>query len=45
LKLRRLAGPVGLRFDARGYTLPDLLSQTLNIFEVSAGVTFSFGGN
>jgi len=42
LKLVRLAGPVGLRFDVRGYTLPDALDQRLNILEVSGGIMFSF---
>jgi len=42
LKLIRLAGPVGLRFDVRGYTLPDVFSQRLNILEVSGGIMFSF---
>jgi len=42
LKLTRLAGPVGLRFDVRGYTLPDVFSQKMNILEVSGGIMFSF---
>jgi hypothetical protein len=42
LKLTRLAGPMGLRFDVRGYTLPDVFSQRLNILEVSGGIMFSF---
>ena len=42
LKLTKLAGPVGLRFDVRGYTLPDVISQRLNILEVSCGIMFSF---
>ena len=36
------AGPVGARIDARGYTIPSIQDQTLNIFEVSVGVVFSF---
>jgi len=43
VKLTRLAGPLGLRFDARGYKAVDILSESLNIFEVSAGVIFTFG--
>ena len=42
LKLTRLAGPIGLRFDVRGYTLPDVFSQRLNILEVSGGIMISF---
>ena len=42
LKLTKLAGPVGLRFDVRGYTLPDVFSQRMNILEVSGGIMFSF---
>lgn len=42
------AGPVGARIDVRGYTIPDVktetlsVDQTLNIIEVSVGVVFSF---
>ena len=43
LKLPRLAGPLGLRFDARGYRAEAIFSESLNIFEVSAGVLFTFG--
>jgi hypothetical protein len=42
LKLTRLAGPVGLRFDVRGYTLPDVFSERLNVLEVSGGIIFTF---
>ncbi len=42
LKLTKLAGPVGLRFDVRGYVLPEAFSQRLNILEVSGGIMFSF---
>jgi hypothetical protein len=42
LKLTKLAGPLGLRFDVRGYILPDVFSQRLNILEVSGGIVFSF---
>jgi len=37
-----VAGPVGVRFDARGYTLPSVQNQSLNVFEVSLGLVFSF---
>jgi hypothetical protein len=36
------AGGVGVRFDVRGYTVPSVQDQTLNIIEVSVGVVFSF---
>jgi outer membrane protein with beta-barrel domain len=41
------AGPVGVVFDVRGYTIPDikianLTSATLNIIQVSVGVAFAF---
>jgi len=35
-------GPVGMRFDVRGYAIPSIQSQTLNIIEVSLGVVFGF---
>lgn len=37
LKARKLAGPLGLRFDARGYSV-----DGLNIFEFSAGLLISW---
>lgn len=42
LKFTRLAGPLGLRFDARGYTATGVFSRNLKIFEVSGGLLFSF---
>jgi hypothetical protein len=36
------AGPVGARIDVRGYSLPSVQDQTLNIIEVSVGVVFGF---
>jgi len=36
------AGPVGGRIDVRGYTIPKIQDQTLNVLEVSVGVVFSF---
>ena len=43
------AGPVGIRFDIRGYTIPSVQRSgssieagTLNIAEVSVGVIFSY---
>ena len=38
----RPAGPVGVRFDARGYSVFGAQNQTLNIGEVSVGVLFAF---
>jgi hypothetical protein len=37
-----MAGRVGLGIDARGYSVPSIQSQTLNLFEVSLGVVFGF---
>jgi hypothetical protein len=46
-----VAGPVGVRFDARNYTIPSfeteglsIQDQTLNVFEISIGLLFSWGG-
>ena len=38
----RPSGPVGIRFDARGYSIFSIQSQTLKMFEVTGGVYFSF---
>lgn len=46
VKFTRLLGPMGLRFDMRGYRatgIPFFSSEvSLNIFEASAGLMFSF---
>ncbi len=42
LKFPRLIGPMGLRFDMRGYRVGSV-SNKLNIFEVTGGVVFSLG--
>ncbi len=42
LKLPRLAGPLGLRFDMRGYRV-GAFSNKLNLFEVSGGILLSVG--
>lgn len=42
LKFPKVIGPVGLRFDARGYTATGVFSQKLNILEVSGGLLLSF---
>ena len=41
IKLARLIGPVGLRFDVRGYSVPHIAQQTLHLLEVSGGIMFS----
>lgn len=45
VKFARLMGPVGLRFDVRGYAVPDVATQTLNMLEVSGGLIVSFGSH
>jgi len=42
VKFRNLAGPLGVRFDVRGYSVPGVFSQTLNFVEGSVGILFSF---
>jgi hypothetical protein len=42
IKFRKLAGPLGVRFDVRGYSVPGVFSQTLNFVEGSVGLLFSF---
>ena len=37
-----ILGPVGARLDVRGYAIPSIQSQTMNIIEVSLGVVFTF---
>lgn len=43
IKFPRIAGPFGLRFDARGYTATGLSSGSLNMVEVSGGILISIG--
>ena len=43
LKFPHMAGPLGLRFDVRGYRV-GLISNQLNMVEFSGGLLFSFGG-
>jgi len=38
----KLAGPLGIQLDARGYSLFGIDSQTLRILETSVGLVFSF---
>jgi hypothetical protein len=40
LKFPKVIGPLGLRFDARGYTAVAVFSSKLNILEVSGGLFF-----
>ncbi len=42
LKFPKLAGPFGLRVDARGYTATGVFSHSVNMFELSAGLTIGF---
>ena len=37
-----MAGPVGVNFGVRGYAVPRVQSQTLNIAEASVGIVFGF---
>ncbi len=43
LKFPHLAGPIGLRFDARGYSASGVFSGNLRIFELSGGLFFTLG--
>ncbi len=46
VKLNRLVGPVGLRFDVRGWRTADIAGQGgVNLFEASGGVTFTWGAH
>ncbi len=42
LKFPKMIGPLGLRFDARGYTATGVFSSKLNMLEVSGGLFISF---
>jgi hypothetical protein len=43
VKLRNLAGPLGLRFDARGWKTADIANLgSINLFEVTGAVTISW---
>ena len=42
VKFPRVFGPLGLRFDARGYTAIGVSSSNLNLVEVSGGVLINF---
>ena len=43
VKFPRLVGPLGLRFDLRGYRTTGIFSSSLNMFEFSGGVLLSMG--
>jgi len=43
IKFLNLGGPVGLRVDVRGRTLPNFFGETTTWFEPTAGLTFSWG--
>jgi len=43
VKIPKMFGPLGLRFDARGYTAVGLSSGKLNMIEISGGLLLSFG--
>ena len=42
IKFYNLAGPLGFRFDIRGYTVPKVFNQTLNFIEATVGIMFSW---
>lgn len=42
VKIRNIAGPLGVRFDVRGYSVPDVFAQTLNFIEASIGIMLSW---
>ena len=42
IKFHNLAGPIGLRFDLRGYSVPRVFNQTLNFIEGTVGIMFSW---
>ncbi len=42
LKFTNLVGPMGVRFDVRGYSLPEVLDESLHMFEITGGLMFSF---
>jgi len=43
IKAMRLWGPMGLRADIRGRTIPNFFGQTVNWPELTGGVTFAWG--
>jgi len=43
IKGERLWGPLGFRFDLRGRTVPNFYSETINAFEPTGGLLFTWG--
>jgi len=43
IKAWNLAGPVGLRFEARGRTMPNFFGNSATWLETTGGLTFSWG--
>jgi hypothetical protein len=43
IKLQRLWGPTGLRFDFRGRTMPNFYGKSPTAFEATGGLLFSWG--
>jgi len=43
VKAERLWGPIGLRGDVRGRTLPNMFGDSLTWVETTGGVTISWG--
>jgi hypothetical protein len=43
LKAQRLWGPMGLRIDLRGRTMPNFHTQSITGFEATGGLLFSWG--
>lgn len=42
IKFYHLAGPIGFRFDIRGYTVPEVFNQSLNFIEATVGIMLSW---
>ena len=42
IKIRRLLGPMGFNFDARGYTIPSARDDSLNFIQLSFGPVFTW---
>ncbi len=43
LKLNKLIGPMGLRVDMRGWRLKEVFGQSVNFFEATGSLTFTWG--
>ena len=42
IKIRRVLGPMGFNFDARGYTIPSARDDTLSFIQMSGGLVFTW---